>query len=143
MTVTADVSTRDDVADAGVPLPRPTVVLGRVAKPAYAAAGLADLAIEQVKDVPTGLSEVPAVVRTLPAQVKDLHEELEARMSKAQEAATGLYVSLADRGERLVISVLRQPATEAAVAEGREAVRHAEAAATAARQAVEDAAATR
>lgn len=143
MTVTADVTPLDDVVEARITLPRPTVVLGRVAKPAYAAAGLADLALEQVKDVPGGLAEVPAIVRTLPAQVKDLREDVEARVSKAQEAATELYASLADRGERLVTAVLRQPATEAAVAEGREAVRHAEAAATAGRQAVEDAAATR
>ena len=142
MTLTAEVTPRDDVVEVSTTLPRPAVVLGRVAKPAYAAAGLADLALEQVKDVPAGLSEVPAVVRTLPASVKHLREEVAARVGTARETAAELYAALADRGERLVTAVLRQPAAEAAVAEGRDAVRHAEAAATAARQAVEDAAQT-
>ena len=56
--------------------------------------------------------------------------------------------ALALRGERLVTQIRRQPATEAAIAEGKEAVKKAEAAAIAARKsvkagekAVEDAAA--
>jgi len=137
----------------------PAVNLDEVRKPAFAVAGLADLWIEQVKDVPATvtaeaekvqarLADVPNVVKTLPARVEDLREDLEARVAKAQESATDLYAKLAVRGERLVTSIRRQPATEAAIAEGKEAVKKAEQATVAARKsakagekAVEDAAA--
>jgi len=136
----------------------PTVSLDEVRKPLFAYVGVADLALEQAKELPglyaaeakkvqARLSEVPNVVKTLPAQVKDLRGEVETRVAKAQEQATELYGKLAVRGERLVTQIRRQPATEAAIAEGKEAVRKAEAAATAARKsakagekAVEDAA---
>ncbi len=80
--------------------------------------------------------------------MKSLRDEVETRVEKATEKATDLYTSLTVRGERLVTQIRRQPATEAAIAEGKEAVRKAEAAATAAKKsakagekAVEDAAA--
>ena len=129
----------------------PTFDVADATKPLYAAVGVADLVLEQVKDVPadvtarvnevsTRLSEVPAQVKTLPTQVKDLRGEVETRVSST-------YRALTIRGERLVTSIRRQPATEAAIAEGKEAVRKAEAAATAAKKsakagekAVEDAA---
>ena len=57
-------------------------------------------------------------------------------MAQAQETATELYAQLAVRGERLVTSIRRAPATEAAVAEGKEAVKKAEQSATAARKSV-------
>jgi hypothetical protein len=128
-------------------------------KPLFAVVGVADLAIEQAKDLPAEyaavakkaqerLAEVPAVVRTLPEQAKSFRGEVETRVAKVTEQATDLYASLAVRGERLVTAIRRQPATEAAIAEGKEAVRKAEAAAVAARKsakagekAVEDAAA--
>jgi hypothetical protein len=88
------------------------------------------------------------VVKALPAKVEDLRTEVEGYAKKAGEQATDLYAKLAVRGERLVTQIRRQPATQAAVAEGKEAVRKAEAAAVAARksakageQALEDAAA--
>ncbi len=121
-------------------------------KPLFAVVGVADLAIEQAKEVPADvtarvnkvqarLSEVPAAVQALPAQVKTLSVDL-------TDKATDLYTQLTVRGERLVTQIRRQPATQAAIAEGKEAVRKAEAAATAAKKsakagekAVEDAAA--
>ena len=160
MTVTADVTTTDDAVQARFTLKKlPTVSLQEVRKPAFAVAGLADLALEQVKEAPAAyvaqvnragerLAEVPAVVRTLPAQVKDLRSEVETRVAQAQQQASAVYAQLAVRGERLVTSIRRQPATEAAIAEGKEAVKKAEAAAVAAKnsvrageKAVEDAAA--
>ena len=118
----------------------PTFDVNEATKPLFAVVGVADLAIEQVKDVPalyvaeakkvsTRLSEVPAQVKTLPTQVKTLSTE-------ATEKATDLYAKLAVRGERLLTQIRRQPATEAAIAEGKEAVRKAEAAATAAKRSV-------
>ncbi len=129
----------------------PVVDLDEARKPLFAVVGAADYALEQVKDLPTRyaadvqkaqerLAEVPAVVKTLPEQVSEFSK-------KATEQATDLYAQLAVRGERLVTSIRRQPATEAAIAEGKEAVRKAEASATAAKKstkagtkAVEDAA---
>ena len=109
-------------------------------KPLYAVVGVADLAIEQVTDVPSlyvaeakkvqsRIAEVPAAVKTLPATIKDLRVDV-------TEKATDLYAKLAVRGERLVTQIRRQPATEAAIAEGKQAVRKAEAAATAAKKSV-------
>jgi predicted nucleic acid-binding Zn-ribbon protein len=130
----------------------PSFDVAEATKPLFAFVGVADLAIEQAKDVPADvtarvskvqarLSEVPAQVKTLPTQVKTLSDDL-------TEKATDLYTQLTLRGERLVTQIRRQPATEAAIAEGKEAVRKAEAAAIAAKKsakagerAVEDAAA--
>ncbi len=113
-------------------------------KPLFAFVGVADLALEQAKDVPalyvaevkkaqTRLAEVPAQVMTLPAQVKSLRDEVGTRVEKVTEKATEVYSQLTVRGERLVTQIRRQPATEAAIAEGKEAVRKAEAAAIAAK----------
>ena len=173
MTVTTDVTTTGDtvtgrftiknlptVSLPTVSLPKvslpsvalPAVSLHEVRKPAFAVAGLADLVIEQVKDVPADvqaqvssaqarLAEVPNTVKTFPTQVKKA-------AGQATEQATDLDAALAVRGERLVTQIRRQPATEAAIAEGKEAVKKAEAAAIAAKksvqageQAVQDAAA--
>jgi chromosome segregation ATPase len=137
----------------------PTFDVAEATKPLFAVVGAADFAIEQAKEVPADvtarvnkvqarLSEVPAQVQALPAQVKTLRSEVETRVEKVTEKATDLYTQLTIRGERLVTQIRRQPATEAAIAEGKEAVRKAEAAAVAARKsakagekAVEDAAA--
>lgn len=120
-------------------------------KSLFAAVGAADLALEQVKDVPAELgaeakrvqarvdaarAAVPGQLKTLPTQVKGLRGELESRLSQAAGSATDLYAKLAIRGERLVTQIRRQPATEAAIAEGKEAVKKAEAAAIAARNSV-------
>jgi hypothetical protein len=140
----------------------PTLDLDEARKPLFAVVGVADYAIEQVRTVsaelPTRyaaeaqkaqekLAEVPTVVKTLPEQVQTFRNELETRVAKATEQANDFYAQLAVRGERLVTSIRRQPATEAAIAEGKEAVRKAEAAANAAKKsakagekAVEDAA---
>lgn len=137
----------------------PTFDVAEATKPLFAVVGVADLAIEQAKDVPAlyvaevkkaqaRLENVPTVVKTLPEQVKTLRTDVETRVEKATEKATELYAQLTVRGERLVTQIRRQPSTEAAIAEGKEAVRKAEAAATAAKKsakagekAVEDAAA--
>ena len=138
----------------------PQVRLDDVKKPVFAYVGVADLVLAQAKELPAELSqvskrvsarlaEVPSAVRTLPARVEELRGEVENRVSRAGEQAGVFYAALAVRGERLVTQLRRQPATEAAIAEGREAVRKAEAAAIAARnsaraggRAVEGAAAT-
>lgn len=144
----------------------PTFDVAEATKPLYAVVGVADLAIEQAKVVPslyaaevkkasarlaevqTSVKTLPAQVKTLPTSVKGLRDEVETRVETVTEKATDLYASLTVRGERLVTQIRRQPATEAAIAEGKQAVKKAEAAATAAKKsvkagekAVEDAAA--
>ena len=123
----------------------PTFDVAEATKPLFAFVGAADLAMEQAKDVTalyvaevkkaqTRLAEVPAQVKTLPAQVKSLRDEVETRVEKAAEKANEVYTSLTVRGERLVTQIRRQPTTEAAIAEGKEAVRKAEASAVAAKK---------
>lgn len=136
----------------------PTVDLAEVRKPGFAAVGVLDLAIEQVKELPVDVKKVqdkaqadalarfatatelakglPTQLKALPASVKTFRTELEGRVSTATDKATVVYSKLAVRGERLVTSIRRQPATAAAIAEGKDAVRKAEAAATSAKKAV-------
>ncbi len=128
----------------------PTIDVAEAAKPLYAYVGVLDLALEQAKDVPaqvrsipaqvrgipTQVRSIPSQVRTIPAQVKSLRGDVETRVERVTERASDFYTQLTVRGERLVTSIRRSPATEAAVAEGKEAVRKAEASAIAARNSV-------
>lgn len=107
----------------------PSFDVSEASKPLFAVVGVADLAIEQAK-------EVPAQVRTLPSSVKSLRSDVEVRVDKANKKASDLYAKLTQRGERLVTQIRRQPATQAAIAEGKQAVRKAEASATAAKKSV-------
>lgn len=123
MSVPTDIQTTDDTVSPRSTLRKLTRIdLVEARKPVFAYVGAADLWLAQVK--------------TLPAQVRILRGEIETRVSKAGEQATDLYAQLAVRGERLVTSIRRQPATEAALADGKEAVREAEAAAIAAKKSV-------
>jgi len=114
----------------------PSFDVAEAAKPLYAYVGALDLALEQAKVVPAQVRRVPAQVRTIPSQVKSLRGDVETRVEQVTERASDLYAQLSIRGERLVTSIRRSPATEAAVEEGKEAVRKAEASATAAKKSV-------
>lgn len=127
--------------------------LDEAKKPYFAAVGVVDLYVEQVKDLPAEakklqakidaartartaqLKTVPAKLKTIPTQAKGFRTELESRVSKAQSTATDYYGKLAVRGEKLVSQIRRQPSTEAALAEGKAAVKKAEAATTSAKKA--------
>ena len=106
----------------------PTLDVTEAAKPLYAYVGALDLALERVQSV-------PAQVRAIPAQAKGLRGDVETRVEQVTEKATEVYSRLTVRGERLVAAIRRQPATEVAVVEGKEAVQKAEQSATAARTA--------
>jgi hypothetical protein len=112
----------------------PSFEISEASKPLFAVVGVADLAIEQAKDVPADLtaqvSKVQARLADVPARVKTIPEQLE----RANQKATDLYAKLSVRGERLVTQIRRQPATQATLAEGKEAVRKAEASAVAAKK---------
>ena len=133
----------------------PTFDVEQAKKPLFAYVGVADLAIERAKEIPAELTELNKTVGTkfqafvadVPAQAKALPVTVRTNVEKATEKASDVYAKLTVRGERLVTQIRRQPATEAAIAEGKAAVRKAEAAANSAKksvkageQAVEDAA---
>ena len=113
-------------------------------KPLFAYVGVADLAIERAKEIPSELTvattnvtkKAQALLADVPAQAKALPDTIRTNVETATEKATDVYAKLTVRGERLVKAIRRQPATEAAIAEGKEAVRKAEAAATAAKKSV-------
>jgi len=135
--------------------------LDEAKKPAFAAAGVVDLYVEQVKDLPAQakkvqadltakleaarteraarLKAVPAQLKTLPADAKKLQAELTAKAAKAQADVTAYYTELAARGEKLVAQIRKQPTTTATIAEGKAAVKKAEASATAAKKATKSA----
>jgi hypothetical protein len=145
MTVTTDVTKTGNTVTGRFTLKNlPTFDATQAKKPLFAYVGVADLAIERAKEIPAELTEVAttvssrvqAVVAEVPAQVQGLPVAVRTNVEKASEKATDLYTKLTIRGERLVGQIRRQPATEAAIAEGKEAVRKAEAAATAARKSV-------
>ena len=140
-----------------VKLPEVKIDLDEAKKPAFAAVGVVDVTVEQVKDLPaeakkvqeklqasfeartatlnTQIKTVPAQLKALPTQVKDLRTELEGRVAKAQTKATSFYGELATRGEKLVGQIRRQPATESALAEGKAAVKKAQSATASAKKA--------
>ena len=157
MTVTTDVKKTGNTITGRFTLKNlPTFDAAQAKKPLFAYVGVADLAIERAKEIPAELTvatsnvtkKAQALLAEVPTQVTALPVTVRTNVEKASEKATDLYTKLTIRGERLVGQIRRQPATEAAIAEGKEAVKKAEAAATAARKsvkagekAVEDAAA--
>ena len=135
--------------------------LDEAKKPAFAVAGVVDLYVEQVKELPATakkfqadlaakleaartertakLKAVPAQVKELPADAKKWQAELTAKATKAQADVTAYYEKLAVRGEKLVAQIRKQPTTTATIAEGKAAVKKAEASATAAKKATKTA----
>ena len=145
MTVTTDVKKTGNTITGRFTLKNlPTFDADYAKKPLFAYVGVADLAIERAKEIPAELTvattnvtkKAQALLAEVPAQVTALPVTVRANVEKASEKATDLYAKLTVRGERLVTQIRRQPATEAAIAEGKEAVKKAEAAATAARKSV-------
>ena len=134
MTVTTDVKKTGNTVTGRFTLKNlPTFDVEQAKKPLFAYVGVADLAIERAKEIPAEAKKVQAKVealaaarteklKTLPTQLKTLPTEVQTRVAKAQTVATDYYAKLAVRGERLVTQIRRQPATEAAIAEGKEAV---------------------
>ena len=145
MTVTSDVKKTGSTVTGRFTIKNlPTFDAAQAKKPLFAYVGVADLALERAKEIPAELTEVTnkvtkraqALVAEVPAQVTALPVTVRTSVEKATETATDVYSKLTVRGERLVKQIRRQPATEAAIAEGKEAVKKAEAAATAARKSV-------
>jgi len=119
MTATANVNKTGNTVTGRFTLKNlPTIDTAEAKKPLFAFVGVADLALEQVKD----------------ASVKGLRGTVGTRVNEAGDRVNKGYTRLSRRGERLVTQIRRQPATESAIAEGKQAVRKAEASATAAKR---------
>jgi hypothetical protein len=145
MSVTTDVKKTGNTITGRFTLKNlPTFDAAQAKKPLFAYVGVADLALERAKEIPAELTvattnvtkKAQALIADVPAQVTALPVTVRSNVEKATEKATDVYSKLTVRGERLVKAIRRQPATEAALAEGKQAVRKAEAAATAARKSV-------
>jgi hypothetical protein len=96
-------------------------------KPLYAVVGAGDLAVENIKDLPTQVvaqattilpkttafvAEIPGRVTALPVRVKGLRGEVETRATALTGKAFTTYGDLVERGEKLVRAIRRSPATE-------------------------------
>ena len=115
-------------------------------KPLYAVVGAGDLAVENIKELPTQLATqvgtfVPktrALVTELPAKVPALVQDLRGVGTRAT-AVTGkaaeTYGELVERGQQLLRSIRRSKATEQAEAQLKVAKSQAKAAATSATKA--------
>lgn len=93
-------------------------------KPMYAYIGASDYAVERLRKLPESVSHARTNYRTafkvdIPGSVKDLP-------SRSRER----YDEFAERGERLVLKIRRQPAAKKAVSEAKSAVSQTRSAAT-------------
>jgi hypothetical protein len=113
-------------------------------KPLYAYVGAGDFAVQKIRKLPELYTDVRTNYATA---VKDLPGSLRSTLHDLSGRATELYSDFAQRGERVVTTIRRQPATQKAVDEAKTAVRqtrtaaaHATRSARAAGKAAEDAA---
>jgi hypothetical protein len=95
-------------------------------KPLYAVVGAGDLAVENIKELPTQLAAQAAAVLPktrafvvevpgkLPMLVTGLRGEVEERVEAVTGVAGRTYGELVERGQQLVRSIRRAPATEQA-----------------------------
>jgi hypothetical protein len=126
--------------------------INEMAKPLLASVGAADLAVEKLLTLPVtagsevrrlsdrvGVLTVEAV--KVPTQVsttvRALPEAVGAQLSGLQGRAAQLYNAWADRGEKRVTEIRRNPATEDAVTRTKSAVSRTRAARTSARRAAD------
>ena len=113
-------------------------------KPLYAWVGTADLALENIKELPTDvvakattlMPKAAALVTELPAKAKELRTEVETRSTKLTTKAFAVYGDLVVRGEKLVGAIRRQPSTKAAQAQVKTAKSQVKAATTSTTKAV-------
>ena len=93
-------------------------------KPLYAVVGAGDLAVENIKDLPADLiaqatqlvPKTTALVADLPGKVQGLRGEVETRATALTGKAFTTYGELVERGQKLVGTIRRTPATPPAQA---------------------------
>ncbi|OHV41908.1 hypothetical protein BCD49_01650 [Pseudofrankia sp. EUN1h] len=126
--------------------------MSEVRKPLYAYVGAADLAVEKLRALPATAStevrrlsdrvgELTIEAAKVPTQVgttvRGLPETVGAQLSGLQGRATQLYNAWANRGEKRVTEIRRNPTTEEAVTRTKTAVSRTKAASTSARRAAD------
>lgn len=119
------------------------------AKPLYVVAGATDLAVEQLRTLPSTAKAQLEVAKTQRkelqgkltafsvADVKELPAKAKTYAETVNSKATELYTDLTVRGEKLVKKIRRQQATVDAKAQVKATVARAKATKTTAKQAVE------
>jgi hypothetical protein len=122
------------------------VDLDRVRKPFYAYVGVADLAVEKLREIPSfyshGFSTAQAQVnqargsvKSLPDSVREQLETIPTQLQALPKKARGTYADLVKRGHKLVTSVRNNPNTKAALKQAKTARTQAKGAATSVRRA--------
>ncbi|HEX4015704.1 MAG TPA: hypothetical protein VHX15_03120 [Frankiaceae bacterium] len=122
------------------------VDLDRVRKPFYAYVGVADLAVEKLRELPSFYSQgftnaqaqvnqARGSVKGLPESVRSQLETIPTQLQALPAKARGTYADLVKRGHKLVTSVSNNPSTKAAVKQAKTARAQAKGAATSIRRA--------
>ncbi|RJL30837.1 hypothetical protein [Bailinhaonella thermotolerans] len=81
-------------------------------KPFYAAAGIGDLAVEKLRELPDRLAKLPRTREQIRAEFGDLPETARRYTTTVTDRAGRIYEDLAARGKDIVERVNRQAATQ-------------------------------
>lgn len=109
----------------------------------YAYVGVADYAVEKIRELPSFQNQLIAGVRELPQTLRSSLTGLQGKVNETyvdvSEKVTDTYSGLASRGEKLVSSIRKDPATTTAVHQAKTAKSQVKGARTAVRKAAVDA----
>ncbi len=132
-TVHAKASTKTAAVDAGA-----VIDLDRVRKPFYAYVGVADLAVEKLRNLPEfyahGVNTAQAQVQQARGSVKTLPVTVREQLTSLPSKASSTYAELVKRGQKLVTTVRNNPNTKLAVKQAKTARTQAKAATTSVRR---------
>ncbi|EXG79355.1 hypothetical protein [Cryptosporangium arvum] len=81
----------------------------------YSAVGAADYAVAQLRAIPRYQGAVVEALRSQVADLQKLPQNLRAQLNDLQGKVNETYGEFADRGEKLVSGIRKDPATQAAV----------------------------
>ena len=98
----------------------------------YVYVGAADYAVEKLRALPAYQDQVVGALRGLPQTLRTSLTDLQGRV-------TGTYTDFADRGEKVVTQIRKDPATESAVEQTKTAKSQVKAARTSVKKAASDA----
>jgi hypothetical protein len=150
-TKTTSTTTRKPREPEPAETPQGPTGLAEVRKPLLASVGVAELAVEKLREIPGYAGEVKKItglvngiqtqVREFPTAargtVRALPTQVQSGLTELSEKAKVLYGDLADRGEKRVAVIRRSPATKEAVARTKTAVSQTRAARTSTRRAAD------
>jgi hypothetical protein len=116
----------------------------------YAYVGAADYAVEKIRSLPALQDQLIEQVKGIQSQVRELPQTLRTSLTELQGKVnetyvdvsgkvTGTYSELANRGEKVVTSIRKDPATTAAVDQAKTAKSQVKAARTSVRKAATEA----